>query len=159
MDPVRLKLSPSQYKGEPSWEDPAIPHQSMSHVLVNTLHQTRLDIHVQDSLTWNATSVVELSSGQDRIVEMGMGIRRTPESVATWDGSSTSSEGMRLVAHDASSAWFEASFHITGEVSCPAFPFCLEIEVGDGLWDSSLTQGDGKGDLVSFDVLVCVVVG
>jgi len=175
---VRLRFSHSSYAGEPTWDEDdatsptAITTMTMSHLLVDTLTQkrfARVELSTAALSSLPATDVVGLLSAEDSIIEMGGRARDIPESVAHWqaaqavDAAQAQTARMRLVAHCASDAWFElvvpaASLTTTGVDGVqvhPAFPLLLQVELGNGSWESSLIppkttstspRADGGGD-------------
>jgi hypothetical protein len=164
--------SQKKYTGEEYGNDKHV----IKHVLMDSLEENYENV----VLDWNATcnmaasDFVELESVQDSFLEMGR-VTLLPDAVATWNGSSvlvtTAAEetSCRLVACQKDVAWFE--LHVkssaivtnhTGDSSnnnddFVAVPIALQIQVGDGSWESSLIPqkktNDGP-DFVTFHVLV-----
>jgi hypothetical protein len=147
----------------------------IKHVLMDSLEENYGNV----VLDWNATcnmaasDFVELESVQDSFLEMGR-VTLLPDAVATWNGSSESptaaeETSCRLVACQKDVAWFELHVNSsaivtnnTGDSSnnnddFVAVPIALQIQVGDGSWESSLIppkKTDDGPDFVTFHVLV-----
>jgi hypothetical protein len=160
---VRLRFAASSYKGEPEWDDVTKPTATLDHLLVDTLTQARFTVKLETMAlkTLPATEIVELLSAEDSIIEMGGKARETPESVVNWDASKTSGEAkMTLVAQCASDAWFELvvpkSNLPESSNDRPALPFRLQVELGDGSWESSLIppQSGKEKDWIEFDLVL-----
>lgn len=119
------------------------------------------------------TELCGLEPAEDSFLELGKTIDEVPEPVASWDakqalaGSNVATTGgptasLKFLASKSSNGWFEL---VVLEASTPsgidrAVPLAMQIEVGNGSWESSLVQpeikgdgGDGK-DTVSFDVVI-----
>jgi len=181
---IRLRLAASSYRGETSWDDDAESVQ-LPELLVDTWSQTIVDAVLAPDLSegLEPTATAELLSAEDSIIEMGVKTREVPEDVANWDGascmaSSASHVGgasslrssVRLLAHSASSSWFELTLlgipkkHQRDDASAgtaTAVPLALQIEVGNGSWESSLiqsqiTKGHGEPDRVIFDLILII---
>jgi hypothetical protein len=170
---VRVRLASSKhYTGEQGNDNHVIKH-----VLMDSLEEENYKNVVLD---WNATcknmaaseDFVELESVQDSFLEMGR-VTRLPDAVATWNGSDESvitaeeTSSCRLVACHKDVAWFE--LHVNSSSSAipniadsndddyVAVPIALQIQVGDGSWESSLIkqkETDDGPDFVTFHVLV-----
>jgi len=166
LGPIRLRFCASSYIGEPGFDDKAEVDGMISSLLLDTFTQRHADIQLNSDILQGmmATETVELLSAEDSFIELGGKSREVPESVANWRPSQASDKpAMKLVAQSASTAWFEMSIPSTdGETASqkaiPAVPFALQIEVGDGSWDTSLVQkkaseGDEQ-DRVTFHLVL-----
>lgn len=161
---MRLRFSSSQYRGEPSWDDSSQPNESLDALLTDTVTQTRWNVQLwpwalEGAL--NTTEVVELLSAEDSIIEMGGKARETPDAVVNWAApdQSPSEACMRLVAQYASDAWFELCIPARSDQDInrkPAIPLDLQIELGNGSWESSLIPPSPgvTDDWISFDLIV-----
>jgi len=148
---------------------PAPRNPILTDLLVDTWTQTRVDAKLVERKVSNAedvkpTDTVELLSAEDSIIEMGSSsrARQVPDEVSNWapatSATSASTMSLKAVAHSASTAWFEMSIpgssleneegnegekgSGTGQrkTKAPAVPFALQIEIGNGSWESSLIQ-------------------
>ena len=150
MGMVRMRLGPSDYRDKAG-------NVQMKHVLMDSLVMLYANLVVcrEAVATLKPTEMVELDSVEDSFLEMGR--VKLPDAVANW----TPSEGVpsiQLVAAHKDAAWFELT---VGECRSAkdqfvATPIALQIQVGDGSWESSLikTKQTEGPDLVTFDVLV-----
>jgi hypothetical protein len=93
----------------------------------------------------------------------------TPDEVTMWQPAAAESRSkVELVAQSRSIAWFDLSLTLNQDdesmaaSSYIAVPLALEIELGEGSWESSLIPPstshlqEGKADRVGFDLLVLV---
>lgn len=182
---VRLRLTKSTYQGESHvWsedyddDDVTLGAKTMkttlfSGLLVDTLTQTYVDVELKPN--WTETLVtsetVELLSAEDSIIELGGRARSTPEEVDKWNPALEKGDeaqrpaGLRLVAKSASDAWFElivdvaeeiASIDTTAKKKASAIPLALQVDLGNGSWESSLVPvAEGKeNDSVTFDLVL-----
>jgi hypothetical protein len=182
---IRLRFSPSTYQGEQLTDAPETAGQKTTPFLSNLLVDTFSDEHSHVEIKCNAyeslepTQEVELLSAEDSFIEFGGKSKEVPYEVLRWDptqveAAAAAADGnavMRLVAQSASTAWFELvapviptpsgaddATTITVSTASPAVPLALQIEVGNGSWESSLVtpkqqEGDAK-DWVTFDLLI-----
>jgi len=156
MSVVRMRLGPSDYIGEGG-------NSVMKHVLMDSLvnKYRQVVVDCEATSTVQPTEMVELQSVEDSFLEMGRS--KLPESVSTW----TPSDGVvdasiRLVDFQKDAAWFELTVKestVAGGKNqcCIAAPLALQIQVGNGSWESSLVKAkeiEGGPDLVTFDVLI-----
>jgi len=166
---IRLRFNSSSYRGEVDQSTDA-PSDNITTQLPNLLVDTISDKHVNaqlqlDVLKLGPTEQVELLSAEDSFIEFGGKSKEIPHQVLRWDPSESDAVGtsssMRLVAKSASTAWFELTvLDVRTETSdlLPAVPLALQIEVGNGSWQSSLVQpqqttGDEE-DWVTFDLVL-----
>jgi hypothetical protein len=155
----------------------------LSDLLVDTFadEHSHVEINCNAFASLEPTQEVELLSAEDSFIEFGGKSKEVPYEVLRWDptqveaAAAAASNGnaiMRLVAQSASTAWFElvapaiptpssstndATNSASAAVS-PAVALSLQIEVGNGSWQSSLVQPkqqeeDAK-DWVTFDLLI-----
>jgi hypothetical protein len=179
---IRLRFSPSTYQGEQLTETSAADQEKASPLLSDLLVDTFTDEHSHVEINCNAfaslepTQEVELLSAEDSFIEFGGKSKEVPYEVLKWDptqveaAAAAASNGnavMRLVAQSASTAWFELVAPVSSAndatttasaATSPAVALALQIEVGNGSWQSSLVQpkpqeGDAK-DWVTFDLLI-----
>jgi hypothetical protein len=119
-----------------------------------------------------ATDMCQLEAAEDSFLELGKSSsNEEPEQVAKWDAGDvlfdskvspdTLPSSLRLVEQKNSCAWFELVLlesSMEKGINC-AVPLSLQIQVGEGSWDSSLiqpepTEGDEKKDMVNFDLVI-----
>jgi len=174
---VRLRMTQSDYQGEVNYWDEFSANlkttTNMSRVLVDTLNQTFMDVKLNADLgldSINTDTVVELLSAEDSIIELGARANDTPAEVMQWNpGKAAASNNdsammcIRLVAKSASDAWFELvlpsvmmSPENDGENASNAVALALQVDLGNGSWESSLipTQPENKDDKVTFDLVI-----
>jgi hypothetical protein len=185
---LQISLS-SQYKGEPSWNDHRIKNPALEDLLVETLTNKHVDAFVLTTSNHGGTEfilksdIVVLHSAEDSIADIGK-VLETPEQVVTWDSekalaaASTDSLssleenqvaffGIKMLAEKSGSAWFEliCATRLSPDIEpasselFSAFPLSLQIEVGNGSWESSLikaipTEEGEEADKVVFDLVV-----
>jgi hypothetical protein len=157
-------------------------------LLVDERSQKHVNVKLETEILKNlATSEsVELLSVEDSFIELGGKSRDIPQVVQDWkpgqEGSSgvcatpPSSSAIRLVACSSSTAWFELTIcclqqqadsdeqtKLAGRMSAaavPAVPLALQIQLGAGLWDSSLIQPLSTADApetedwLTFDLVI-----
>jgi hypothetical protein len=177
---IRLRFSPSTYQGEQLTETTAADENTtpfLSDLLVDTFtdEHSHVEINCNAFASLEPTQEVELLSAEDSFIEFGGKSKEVPYEVLKWDpnqveaAAAAASNGnavMRLVAQGASTAWFELvapiiptpSSSTNDTITSPAVALALQIEVGNGSWQSSLVQpkpqeGDAK-DWVTFDLLI-----
>ena len=159
LGPVRLRFRTSEYQGEVDPNNAESFSRTFSDLLLDEFTQTYVTAElnsdaVKDMLT---TDEVELQSGEDNFLDMGASM---PFPVASWLPSRMSDEPTLLnVATKSSMAWFEFILPFPEEPSdfAPAIPFTMDVQVGDGSWESSLIQpreGLEGPDWVSLDLLL-----
>lgn len=152
----------------------------LSDLLVDTFtdEHSHVEINCNAFASLEPTQEVELLSAEDSFIEFGGKSKIVPYEVLKWDpdlvegAAAAASNGnavMRLVAQSASTAWFELVTPVipnssgndattSSAVVSPAVALALQIEVGNGSWQSSLVQpkpqeGEAK-DWVTFDLLI-----
>jgi len=163
LGPIRLRFAASNYEGEPSW-DSKKPNASLKQVLVDELKQTFMDVDLNTNTLRDlaTTETVELLSSEDSFIEFGGKARELPEEIREWKVPITTTvenSSMRLVAVSTSTAWFElvtCGFpnSDTG-TSRPGICIALEVEVGNGSWESSLIpQQKDEHDFVVVDLVI-----
>lgn len=166
LGPLRLRFATSQYQGEPSWDDASVSDASLAQVLVDELQQTHLDIDVRPDLLQDlaTTETVELASSEDSFIELGGKAREVPAEIRAWEPSTgvvVEQSTMRVVVCSASTAWFELvtcgcpALANDEDGTRPGIPIALQVEVGNGSWESSLIpQQQKEDDFVTFDLLL-----
>lgn len=163
LGPVRLRFGASAYEGEQGWDADDLPETCMNQLLVDELTQTFWDIKLNTSILRDlaTTATVELLSSEDSFIEFGGKARETPPKILQWKvpAEKVEKSSIRLVASSHSTVWFELlTFGLEGaEGHHPAIPIALEVEVGNGSWESSLIpQKQNENDFVAFDLLIAV---
>lgn len=154
------------------WDEPESVSSDLRNLLVDPFSDQHINAHVMPEAvrSLESTEICELQPAEDSFLELGKGADEVPEAVATWEASKVLSESMvssdgpagslRLITSKNSVAWFEL---IVPEGSLEegvdsAVPIALDIEVGNGSWDSSLVRPElsehGEKDIVSFDLVI-----
>jgi len=176
---VRVRFCQSTYKGEVGWdsgnsEGDEEKNELLENMLVNTISGKKITAKLEPTATKDVTKtdVVELDSVEDAFLELGKKQTKNPTEVLEWDVSACAtallggdkgagSSSIRLIAKQSDSAWFEfACLDTTSDGSAiyNAVPIALQIQVGDGSWESSLVKPlptkDNEPDFVSFDIVV-----
>lgn len=171
---IRLRLQSSDYKGEPEWDSKSDRTPALEDLLVDPLTQTKINIKLATEIVQQlqATQVCELEAAEDSFLELGKSADNDePDEVTQWDyaavlsSSTVSSESspstLRLLAQKSAVGWFElVLLETTVENGLhSAVPLALQIEVGDGSWESSLVQpepveGEGVKDMATFDLVL-----
>lgn len=162
LGPMRLRFASSSYQGEYSWDIGSEQRETcLNQILVDELNQEFLNIHLQTDVLADlaTTETVQLLSAEDSFIEFGGKARETPTEVRNWKASNEKVEksAMRMVASSSSTAWFEIITFGMESVSGrqPAIPLAVEVEVGNGSWESSLiTQQKADSDFVAFDIVI-----
>ena len=162
LGPLRLRFAASSYQGEYTWSlQSEARESSMDQVLVDELTQTYLDIELDTKILRDlpTTEAVELLSSEDSFIEFGGKARETPTEIREWKAPSGQSEksSLRMVASSSSTAWFElvTTGLVAHESRRPAIPIALQVQVGNGSWESSLIpQQKDDDDFVSFDLVI-----
>jgi hypothetical protein len=169
---IRLRLASSKYSGEPVWDDKTESTPILENLLVDPLTQQIVNAKLAPDVARNlqATEICQLEPAEDSFLELGKSSNEEPDEVAKWDAGDVlfdskvgpdSPSSLRLVGQKNSCAWFELVLFETKMdrgVNC-AVPLALQIEVGDGSWDSSLVQAepvkdDETKDMVTFDLVI-----
>lgn len=133
------------------------------------------------------SDIVELESSEDAFVDMGK-LREVPDEVMNWDAQNAAVSGttnetgalgeknayniqsIKMITKKSGLAWFEIVCEITTQTkegspknedttNFNAIPIALEIQVGQGSWESSLikakeTKEGEEPDCVTFDLLL-----
>ena len=169
---IRMRLAASDYAGEPVWDEP----ESVSCHLQNLLVDPFTDQHINAQIMPHAlrsldpTEICELQAAEDSFLELGKVADEIPEAVANWDAgqilfkSNVSPNGpaasLCLLASKNSMAWFELVV-LEGNLAQgvdSAVSLSMDVEVGNGSWDSSLVHPEqleqDKKDMVSFDLVI-----
>lgn len=177
LGPVRLRFTSSSYKGEMDWYDYTKKNPIIPDLVVDDLFQVYMNLELQSGLTaeMKQTESVELLSAEDSFIELGGKSTEIPDQVKNWqvedfargdsagDNNNDRESAMRLVASSASTAYFElalanAAGPATRENHSVAVPLTLQLETGNGSWESSLIQkvsgGENDADWVSFDLVI-----
>mmetsp|Transcript_32604 Transcript_32604/g.54614 ORF Transcript_32604/g.54614 Transcript_32604/m.54614 type:complete len:527 (-) Transcript_32604:532-2112(-) len=168
---VRLRLAASMYTGESTWDDKTETSPFLQNLLVDSMTQLCVDAHLDTNASKmiQATDTCELEPAEDSFLELGKTSEDVPEAVSKWEAgdvlldskvSTDSRSSARLVGQKKSMAWFELVLLEPSQTDeyC-AIPLSIQIQVGDGSWESSLIQprqsleGDAK-DFVSFDLVI-----
>ena len=155
MSLVRMRLGPSDYSGEGG-------NSIMKHVLMDSLVVEYKDIVLdrEATSTLKPTEMVELQSVEDSFLEMRRA--KLPDAVSNWTPRTEDTSGepfIRQIASHKDAAWFELTVKEgagVGDNQYVAAPISLQIQVGDGSWESSLVKPQPMEglDLVIFDVLI-----
>jgi hypothetical protein len=170
---IRLRLQSSEYKGEPEWDSQSDRTPVLEDLLVDPLTLTKINTKLATETVQQlqATEVCELEAAEDSFLELGKSLNDEPDEVAQWDSaavlssSTVSSESspstLRLLAQKSAVGWFElVLLETTTENGLhSAVPLALQIEVGEGSWESSLVQpepveGEGVKDIATFDLVL-----
>lgn len=184
---VRLQIGLSAYSGESHWdqEPNGAKNPVLESLLVETLTNTHVDAYLLTVTKTKESSkfmseLVVLDSAEDNLVDIGK-VSALPDEVTNWDAEKVLAEApapsegapqenkvsfshVKKLAEKSGSAWFELICSTNQKVEeggtaglCSAIPISLQIEVGNGSWESSLikkvVEGD-KPDLVSFDLVL-----
>jgi hypothetical protein len=172
---IRLRLTASAYSGERIWDSTTITTPSLENILVDPLTKVSLDAQLDTNIAKEivTTDVCELEPAEDSFLVLGNTTSDdVPEAVSNWDAgdilvdSKVSAEfpaTLRKVGQKTSVAWFELVVvepSTNPGVHC-AVPFAMDIQVGDGSWESSLIQSQATSeseeeskDFVSFDLVL-----
>lgn len=156
---VRLCLTSSDYQGESDWDDPEKKTVVLEELLVDTLTQTKVNavVNTTSLKDLEPTPMVELLSAEDSIIELGGKAHKTPDEVVNWKPSPPSGEStVKVVVVSASTVWFELSLVGEQAHSPSAYPMGLEIEIGNGSWETSLIQPEGEADRVKWDLVIVI---
>jgi hypothetical protein len=119
------------------------------------------------------TDLCDLEPAEDSFLELGKSYEEIPQAVSNWNpanvlaGKQVAASGpassLSLIASKSSMAWFELVImeEPTNDGVYCAVPLAMEIEVGNGSWESSLVQPDYKGesgeatnDVVTFNLIL-----
>jgi len=187
---TRLQMGVSAYEGESFWEEgQTTKNPYMENLLVDSLSNRHVDVLLlQPSNNTNnyllKSELVELESAEDTLVDIGK-VREIPEAVTHWnaetaiqaasssdaatglEGNQYAFSGLKLIDKKSGSAWFELVCAVVAKPAeraahlFPAIPISLQIQVGNGSWESSLIKASGAAgeegkevDTVSFDLVL-----
>ncbi len=172
---IRMKLASSNYLGEPVWDEPSSTTYLLQNVLVDPFTEqvvtALLMPDVVDRLT--STEVCELEPAEDSFLELGKSSDEVPEAVSNWDACSVlidskvcedgPTSSLKLISSKNSMAWFELIVMegTTRNGVVHGVPLAMQIEIGDGSWESSLVHPELKSeskvsqkDVVTFDLVI-----
>jgi len=170
---IRLRLSPSNYSGERLWDSKTQTTAYLENVMVDPLKRVSIDAHLDTDVTKaiDATGFCELEPAEDSFLALGNKTSdNIPEAVSSWEAgdilfdSKVSKEipaTLRHLGKKQSVAWFELV--VLESENDPnvhsAVPITMDLQVGDGSWESSLVQPRDDGDqdskdFVSFDLVI-----
>lgn len=175
---IRMRLDSSEYSGEPLWGDFTRTTPLLQKVLVDPFTGEQVDAELDAGVVKDLapTEICELEPAEDSFLELGKTSNDIPDSVANWDASQAMSDSevsidghkasLRFLASRSSFGWFELVVlgGSTTKTSGKAVPLAIQIEVGNGSWESSLVMPEGKDDpagsreMVTFNLLITWVV-
>jgi hypothetical protein len=116
-----------------------------ANIVVDSVSGRTMDIVIVAPNPMEPTSIATLQPVEDIFLDMN--VAKTPDAVMSFASTGTT----RLVTSQADVAWFE----VAGGLG--AVPISLQVQVGDGSWESSLikkqTNGD-EPDFCNFDVIL-----
>ena len=166
---VRLRMAASSYSGERTWENASRTSPFLENIFVNPLTKktidAKLDTHISKRI--NTTELCELEAAEDSFFSNDS--NGVPEVVCNWDASDSllaskvSEENpvtLRKIGQKKSMVWFELILIEPPTKSYySGLPLAMEIQVGDGSWESSLVQSETNDtkdckDFVSFDLVL-----
>eukprot|EP00339_Tiarina_fusa_P001520 CAMPEP_0116996104 /NCGR_PEP_ID=MMETSP0472-20121206/36_1 /TAXON_ID=693140 ORGANISM="Tiarina fusus, Strain LIS" /NCGR_SAMPLE_ID=MMETSP0472 /ASSEMBLY_ACC=CAM_ASM_000603 /LENGTH=523 /DNA_ID=CAMNT_0004694643 /DNA_START=67 /DNA_END=1635 /DNA_ORIENTATION=+ len=172
---IRLRLAPSRYPGEPTWDDASKTTPLLEKLLLDPMTQQYTDAQLVPELVakLEATLSCQLEPAEDTFLELGRSGNEEPPEVAGWDAGDVlfdskvtpenNQSTLKLVGNKNSCAWYELVVlepNIGNGINS-AIPLSLQIEVGDGSWESSLIQPDSLESgpntvsfMVSFDIVL-----
>jgi len=170
---IRLRLAPSDYKGEHLWDSKTQNTAYLENVIVDPLKKISVDVNLDTEVAKaiDVTGLCELEPAEDSFLELGnKKSNNVPEEVSRWEAgdvlfdSKVSKEipaTLRQLGQIKSVAWFELVVleSLTDLSIHSAVPITMELQVGDGSWESSLVQPQDDGshdskDFVSFDLVI-----
>jgi hypothetical protein len=164
---VRLRFTASSYQGEPDFDN--AEHKTstrLANIIVDPLTQEHVsaDLHTEQLKDLQPTPTIVLHSDEESIMDFGNRARQLPDFVRNWNPKPVSDTSLIFIGQSSSTAWLELSLKETGNTesnSNMALPLALQIEVGDGSWETSLIPVDPLGDdttnTVSFDLVIVMV--
>jgi hypothetical protein len=153
MGMVRLRFGPSTHQKA----------RSLKQVLIDSLNVSYADITLDPEATSTAkpSDFVQLESVQDSFLELGKSSRSTlPEAVASWTPTTQGdSPSIQPVASYKDTAWLELILKVTENQEnqlWTAAPVALQIQVGEGSWESSLIKciPSERPDLVTLEIFI-----
>jgi len=152
---------------------------TLRNIRIDSLGRCQANVRMIGSTsTMVLPDMVELESIEDALLDIGAGQSKEPKQVEDWDagvilearGNSSDCDGgpsecpFSTVAVSKDRAWIQLVIEEDGfkEISTPgefvAFPATLQVEIGNGSWESSLIKSadvkEGDIDLVSFRLLL-----
>jgi len=170
---IRLRLTASVYSGERIWDSTTITSPFLENILVDPLTKVSLDAKLDTVVAKEieTTDICELEPAEDSFLELGNTTSDdVPEAVSKWNAGDTLFDSkvsdeipatLRKIGQKKSVAWFEL---VVVEPSTDpgvhsAMPLAMEVQVGDGSWESSLVQfqvskSEECKDFVSFDLVL-----
>eukprot|EP00980_Cylindrotheca_fusiformis_P028103 scaffold22580_cov210-Cylindrotheca_fusiformis.AAC.10 len=169
---IRFRLAGSEYSGEPVWDgDDSERTPFLEKILVDPLNQQIVNAKLVESVgsSIQPSEICALEAGEDTFLDFGRSSNEEPIEVAKWDAgevladskvSEATPSTLRVVGSRKSCAWLELVLLETSMEAgiYNAVPLSLQIEVGDGSWESSLIQPelskDKSKDMVTFDLVV-----
>ncbi|GKY93537.1 hypothetical protein MPSEU_000321100 [Mayamaea pseudoterrestris] len=165
LESLRFRFVSSDYQGEPAWENSEQTSKSMEHLLLHSMASTGVDAELDVDVLkdMKPSTTVELLSGEDSIIELGVSGSKVPIEVKNWQPRQGDDGGgsVTLIAQSASVAWFELTLTGMSEASSTgvAIPLALEIELGNGSWETSmiprrLDLAEGAVDTFRLDLLI-----
>lgn len=103
---------------------------------------------------------MELASAEDSLLELThTSSNQLPETASSWNGTS---ERTQWIAQQQQDAWLEvvipvqSTLPVTHPLEHCAVPLQMQVELGNGSWESSLIEQDTskETDWVEFDVIL-----
>ncbi|GAX21244.1 hypothetical protein FisN_1Lh072 [Fistulifera solaris] len=154
---IRLRWSPSPYCGEEDWDGNVT--LLLPHLLVDTITQEIWHVRLLEAeeRQFETTEIIELASAEDSLLELSHSSgNQVPEAVSRWSGTS---EHTQWIAQQQQDAWLEVVVKIKAAMKNNehwAIPLRMQVELGNGSWESSLIQQDTskETDWVDFDVVL-----
>ena len=148
-------------------------------VLVDPLTQESINVvlHPELSSDLAPTDVCQLESAEDTFIELGKSSSDMPDDIKNWKATEVLANTagdmasiLRMVGQHKSMSWFEVVLAEPEVITSPsgssinskfrhvAIPLSLQVQVGEGSWESSLIQPrfteDGGKDFVPFEFLL-----
>ena len=149
---------------------------TLRNIRIDSLGRCRANVRMIGSTsTIVLPDMVELEAVEDALFDIGAGQSKEPKEVETWDANAIlkatecDDEGLSVcpfsaVAVSKDRAWIQLVIEEDGfkETSTPgefvAFPATLQVEIGNGSWESSLIKSvevkEGESDLFSVRLLL-----
>lgn len=169
---IRFRLASSTYEGEPVWAGDSTARNSLlENICVEPLNQKIVSACLAPDIgkSIQTSTICEMEPGEDSFLDLGRSIYDEPELVYKWKADEVLAESkvsaenpssIRVIDSRKSSAWLEFIVMETPlqDGYSSAVALSLQIEVGNGSWESSLIQpekqeGDKK-DMVNFDLVL-----
>eukprot|EP00535_Pseudo-nitzschia_heimii_P002195 CAMPEP_0197185232 /NCGR_PEP_ID=MMETSP1423-20130617/11485_1 /TAXON_ID=476441 /ORGANISM="Pseudo-nitzschia heimii, Strain UNC1101" /LENGTH=533 /DNA_ID=CAMNT_0042636241 /DNA_START=140 /DNA_END=1741 /DNA_ORIENTATION=+ len=170
---VRLRLAPSKYTGETRWDSKTETTSYLKNIVVDPLKKISVDAQLETNVAKaiNVTDLCELEAAEDSFLELGNKTsNNVPKAVSLWEAGDILFDSkvsqdlpatLRRLGQKKSVAWFELVVleSPTGSSVHSAVPITMELQVGDGYWESSLVQPENDGihdikDFVAFDLVI-----